>query len=160
MTFQVQRILELPVEALAEMQSESRLAGFRAIDRLINNWTAKTNRFDCPGEVLLIAQQDVSSEFTANDNRIIGVCGLNYDPYVNSSDIGRVRHLYVMQNSRRQGVGRALVEEIIREAKRNFVRLNVRTTNPIAAQFYQTLGFTACASEFVTHFLDLKTLKT
>jgi GNAT superfamily N-acetyltransferase len=146
MMFQVQKILELPIEALDEMLAESKEINFRAIDRLINDWLTETNRFDRPGEALFGAWQG---------DRLVGICGLNDDPYANSTHVGRVRRLYVMQDSRRQGVGRVLVHQVIQEAHRSFVWLHVRTDNPIAAQFYQALDFTTCNSEFVTHSLKL-----
>lgn len=145
---QVQRTLELPIRTLAEMLAESKADGYRAIDRLINDWLSAANRFDRPGEVLFIARQD---------KRIVGVCGLNHDPYANSIRIGRVRRLYVMQDSRRQGIGRVLVDNVIRAAKPSFDWLHVRTSNPIAAQFYQSLSFTACSHELATHTLNLTT---
>ncbi|MBD2058179.1 GNAT family N-acetyltransferase [Oculatella sp. FACHB-28] len=146
--YEVQRVLDLPVQELAEMLAESKTAGFRAIDRLINEWRAGVNRFDRPGEALFLAKQG---------NHIIGICGLNHDPYANSTRIGRIRRLYVMQSDRRQGVGRSLVHHVI-QAALSFDWLHVRTTSPIAGQFYQSLGFTTCDSEFVTHVLNLTTV--
>jgi hypothetical protein len=82
--YEVQRVLDLPVQELAEMLAESETAGFRAIDRLINDWRTGANRFDCPGEALFLAKQE---------NLVIGICGLNRDPYTNSDQIGRIRRL-------------------------------------------------------------------
>ncbi|HEY9661636.1 MAG TPA: GNAT family N-acetyltransferase [Allocoleopsis sp.] len=124
------------------------MAGFRAIDRLITDWETGANRFDRPEEALFIARQG---------DRILGVCGLNHDPYIDSNQIGRVRRLYVMQDSLRQGIGRTLVHQVIEVAKLSFDRLHVRTTNPIAAQFYQSLGFMPYHDESATHTLNLTT---
>ncbi len=145
---QVQRIRHLPIQEFTEMLAESKMAGFRAIERLVTDWETGINRFDRPGEALFIARQG---------DRILGVCGLNRDPYINSSQIGRVRRLYVMQENRRQGIGRTLVHQIIEVAKLSFDWLHVRTTNPIAAQFYQSLGFMPCHDEAATHTLNLIT---
>lgn len=146
---EVQRVLDLPIQELAEMLLESKAAGFRAIDRLITDWRTGANRFNCPGEALFLAKQE---------NLVIGICGLNRDPYVNSGQIGRIRRLYVMQRSRRQGIGRTLVHHVIQAAKLSFDWLHVRTTSSIAAQFYRSLDFAACDDEFVTHALDLTTV--
>lgn len=143
---QVQKTLDLPVHELAEILAESKMAGFRMIDRLINDWMTGVNRFDYPGEALFTAWQN---------DRIVGICGLNCDPYSDLSKTARVRHLYVMQDNRRQGVGRRLVHQVIQTAVLNFERLHVRTTDVIAAQFYQSLGFAPCNNEFVTHVLHL-----
>jgi ribosomal protein S18 acetylase RimI-like enzyme len=151
MVLEIQRIRSLPTQEFTEMLAESKIAGFRAIERLVTDWKTGVNRFDRPGEALFIARQG---------DRILGVCGLNRDPYINSSQIGRVRRLYVMQDSRRQGIGRTLVHQVIEVAKLSFDWLHVRTTNPIAAQFYQSLGFMPCHDESATHSLNLTTTRS
>ncbi len=88
--------------------------------------------------------------------RIIGICGLNIDPYANSQSIGRVRHLYVMVEYRRRGIGRALVERVIDEARLNFNRLHLRTHSDVADKFYRAIGFTPYdGDEYCTHILEL-----
>jgi ribosomal protein S18 acetylase RimI-like enzyme len=62
-----------------------------------------------------------------------------------------------MQDNRRQGIGQILVNRVIEVAKLSFDRLHVRITNPIAAQFYQSLGFMPCHDESATHTLNLTT---
>lgn len=150
MTFEVQRIRHLPIQEFTEMLAESKTAGFRAIERLITDWETEVNRFDRPGEALFIVRKS---------DRILGVCGVNCHPYIDSSQIGRVRRLYVMQENRRQGIGRTLVHEIIEVAKLSFDWLHVRTTNPVAAQFYQSLGFMLSHCESATHTLNLITTR-
>jgi GNAT superfamily N-acetyltransferase len=150
MTLEIQRIRYLPTQEFTEILAESKMAGFRAIERLVTDWETGINRFDRPGEALFIARQG---------DRILGVCGLNRDPYINSSQIGRVRRLYVMQDNRRQGIGRTLVHQVIEVAKLSFDWLHVRTANSIAAQFYQSLGFMPCHSESATHTLNLITTR-
>lgn len=145
---EVQRIRHLPIQEFTEMLAESKMAGFRAIERLVTDWETGINRFDRPGEALFIARKG---------DLILGVCGLNRDPYIDSNQIGRVRRLYVMQDNRRQGIGQTLVHQIIEVAKLSFDRLHVRTTNPIAVQFYQSLGFMLCHDESATHTLNLTT---
>ncbi|HEY9628521.1 MAG TPA: GNAT family N-acetyltransferase [Coleofasciculaceae cyanobacterium] len=151
MTLEIQRIQYLPTQDFTEILAESKTAAFRVIDRLVTDWETGVNRFDRPGEALFIARQG---------DRIFGVCGLNHNPHINSSQIGRVRRLYVMQDSRRQGIGRTLVNQIIEVAKLNFDWLHVRTTNPVAAQFYQSLGFMPCNYESATHTLNLTTTRS
>ncbi len=48
-------------------------SGFKAIQRLANNWLSGENRFDRQGEALFVAKES---------DRIIGICGLNIDPYI------------------------------------------------------------------------------
>lgn len=148
MALEIQRTRYLPTQEFTEILAESKMAGFRAIERLVTDWETGINRFDRPGEALFIARKG---------DRILGVCGLNRDPYTDFSQIGRVRRLYVMQDNRRQGIGQILVHQVIEVAKLSFDRLHVRTTNPIAAQFYQSLGFMLCHDESATHTLNLTT---
>jgi len=52
--------------------------------------------------------------------RVIGVCGLNVDPYTPAQGVGRVRHLYNLLAYRRLGVGRQLVSRVIETARGRF----------------------------------------
>lgn len=94
-----------------------------------------TNRFDRPGEALLGAWAD---------GRLVGVCGLNVDPYAGQDGVGRVRHLYVLSACRGLGVGRRLTAEVVALARGRFDTLRLRTSNPAAARLYEALGFRPC----------------
>ena len=72
---------------------------------------------------------------------LIGIAGLNIDPYCHCANYGRVRRMYVSPPHRRRGVARALIEEIERTAKENFSRLQLFTNSADASSFYQSLGF-------------------
>ena len=56
------------------------------MNRLFFEWTTGLNAFGQPGERFL-------GVFAGN--RLIGVGGLNRDPYVAAPNIGRLRHMYV-----------------------------------------------------------------
>jgi len=73
--------------------------------------------------------------------RLVGVCGLNIDPYTSDRSVGRIRRLYVREEFRNIGVGRQLVQAVIATAQSRFDSLRVRTENPEAASFYERLGF-------------------
>jgi ribosomal protein S18 acetylase RimI-like enzyme len=73
--------------------------------------------------------------------RLLGVCGLNVDPYAGDERVGRVRHLYVLSTCRGRGVGRQLVRRVIVAAQGRFDELRLRTNNPAAARLYEALGF-------------------
>ena len=66
---------------------------------------------------------------------------LNVDPYAAAAKIGRVRRLYVHSACRRLGAGRQLVLAVLDAARGRFDLLRLRTTNPAAAQLYESLGF-------------------
>jgi GNAT superfamily N-acetyltransferase len=131
---------------LAELVAESEAAGFRFLRRLVDEWISGRNRFHGDGEAL----------FTAIvDDRVIGVCGLNVDPYAGDATVGRVRHLYVMTAFRKQGIGGRLVERVIAAARGRFRCLRLRTDNEGAGRFYESLGFRACAAKDFTHALNI-----
>jgi predicted GNAT family acetyltransferase len=86
--------------------------------------------------------------FVATDNgSIVGVCGLNCDPYLSDPTVGRVRHLYVAVDHRRKGTGTQLVRTVMSAAMGRFGRLRLRTDNPDADAFYRSLGCTRIAGE-------------
>ena len=143
----IERLNKSPGDCLGALVAESEQQGLRFIRRLAEEWTSGANRFDRPGEAL----------FTATIAReTVGVCGLNVDPYASKQNVGRVRHLYVLIGSRRLGVGRQLVAEIIEAARGRFDSLHLRTENPAAAQFYERLGFVRVVGPGdCTHVMDL-----
>jgi GNAT superfamily N-acetyltransferase len=97
-----------PGERLDALIAESEPEGLGFVRRLAEEWTSGVNRFDRPGEVLFVARMA---------EQVVGVCGLNVDPYATGPTVGRVRHLYVLAACRRLGVGRRLVAEVIRVAR-------------------------------------------
>jgi GNAT superfamily N-acetyltransferase len=145
----IERVHQLPLDLLAILQDESWRTGFRFVQRLIDDWQTGSNRFDRPGERLLAAFVD---------GRVVGIGGLNIDPYTTDHRSGRLRHLYVLEAHRRQGIGRCLVERLIAEARPHFDRLRLRTNSSGAALFYETVGFQhGVAADTFTHCLDLST---
>ena len=70
--------------------------------------------------------------------------------------VGRVRHLYVLTLSRRLGVGRQLMTQIIDSAGDRFDTLRLRTNNEAAARLYVAMGFRAFSGAGeCTHILEL-----
>lgn len=111
--------------------TESQGEGHRMVLRLAENWASGSNRFLRPGEVMLGAWRgDV----------LVGLCGRNVDPYDLNPRAGRVRHLYVAQRARRNGVGGALISAILDGAAEHFDYLNTNAPEPAFA-FYEHLGF-------------------
>jgi GNAT superfamily N-acetyltransferase len=142
----IERIFDLP-SGLEGLVALSLREQFPAIDRLQKDWAAGTNRFDRPGEAVFTARAGT---------RLVGICGLNRDPYLARSEVGRVRHLYVDPEFRRRGVARGLVTRVIEQARESFERLRLRTLGSDADLFYVALGFRRVASEpEVTHEVEL-----
>jgi GNAT superfamily N-acetyltransferase len=143
----VERLTDLPPDALAALVAESERAGWRFVRRLSDEWAAGANRFDRPGEVLFA---------TRVDGRLVGVCGLNVDPYAADEAVGRVRRLYVLAEFRRIGVGRRLVRAVVAAARGRFGSLRLRTESREAAAFYERLGFRPVGLPDCTHVLGLE----
>jgi GNAT superfamily N-acetyltransferase len=144
----ISRLYELPPDSLAELVAESERSGHRFVRRLVSDWSSGANRFNRPGEALFAVHVG---------GQVVGVCGLNADPYVPEPRVGRVRHLYVRAAHRRSGIGRQLVTAVIEAAAGVFDRLNLRTENPQSARFFEGLAFRACAGQLhCTHVLNLR----
>jgi GNAT superfamily N-acetyltransferase len=144
----IEKVFALSCEELTELVDESVAAGFAMVQRLVAEWDSGANCFDGPGESLFLARRA---------GRVLGVCGLNIDPYAARPDVGRVRHLYVLADHRRQGIGRVLVGRVVAVARQSFVTLTLRTNTPTAAAFYVAIGFTPTSTlPSSTHYLDLR----
>jgi GNAT superfamily N-acetyltransferase len=143
----VDRARDLAPDALAVLIAESEREGWRFVRRLADEWADGTNGFDRPGEALFVARLEGS---------LIGVCGLNADPYTADETTGRVRRLYVLRAHRGRGVGRLLVRAVLAAATGRFQRLRVRTESAEAGRLYQRLGFQPVAGVAdCTHTLEL-----
>src|SRR5688500_12943140 len=93
MDAEIRRLPTLPDAALAPLVEESLTEGVSFVERLVREHRDGTNRFDRAGEVLFGA---------TIGERLVGVCGLNRDPYLDDPRAGRVRHLYVLSAYRRR----------------------------------------------------------
>lgn len=138
---------ELKVELLNELLTESVSEGFRHITRLVEEYKSGANRFNQEGEALFLC---------LIGHRVIGICGLNRDPY-NGIEVGRLRRLYVLKEFRRCSIGRKLTEAVIHKSQTNFTRLVLKTDNPQASRFYSALDFIEVHSDKnITHYLEIK----
>lgn len=144
----IERLSELPSEAFGPLVAESEQAGLRFVHRLVEEWASGRNRFERPGEACFAALVD---------GRIVGVCGLNVDPYTVEPRVGRVRHLYVLSAYRKLGVGERLVGEVIAAGRGQFGILRLRTQNETAARLYERMGFRRCPDlADCTHLMELR----
>jgi len=128
------RLRVLNLDAAAE--------GFLFLDRLVEDWISGGNRFDKTGECLL---------GVAMGDDLVGVGGLNRDPYDPTGSMGRIRHVYVAPDYRRHGIGRVLLHALLAEAAPHYTIVRLRTDSRDAAAFYAGLGFVPVASETATH---------
>ena len=141
---QISRLQTLPSE-IAVLRTEAEQEGFKFLARLAADWASGANSFNRPGECLL-------GVFV--DGELVGVGGLNIDPYLQQADIGRVRHLYVRARWRRQGVGRLLVDRLLGAAQGFFDQVRLRTDGDVAADFYVRCGFSPVENPTASHLLN------
>ena len=120
---------ELDVSELDALVTQASADGFRHVYRLRDDWLNGHNRFEEPGEAFFVA---------TIDGRIVGVCGLNVDPYADDPAVGRVRRLYVVPDVRRKGAGAALVSAVVDAARGSFRKVTVRTDEDL---FFRATGF-------------------
>jgi len=127
---------------LFDLEREASEEGFNFMRRLIEEWSNGSNRFDKPGERLLVA---------SNNMNIVAIGGLNLDQYTPAGDAARLRRLYVANGFRRRGVGEALVDALLAGASLRFRVVRLSTDTEAAAAFYTRLGFSAIENETATH---------
>lgn len=133
----VQPFQSLP-EDIQVLLRVSREEGHNLVERLVDDWEDGSNRFDRPGEVALEARLD---------SRLVGVGGLNCDPYLDDPGVGRVRHVYVSPDARGLEVGRVLVVSLVEHARGQFSRVRLRTGDAETSGFYVRLGFVEAHDE-------------
>jgi len=79
------------------LKTESTALNFNMLRRLEENWERGENRFNAPGEKLLGAFLN---------GKLVGICGLNRDPFSQQPRAGRIRHLYISESCRGLGIGK------------------------------------------------------
>ena len=130
---------------LEDLADEARQQGYAFMDRLLEEARSGTNRFDDPGECFC---------GVSVNNQLVACGGINRDPYVRDQ-VGRLRHLYVLQSYRRNGIAVALVQNLLERSKPTFKLIRLRTPNEQAGRFYDALGFQRTTHETATHVIEI-----
>ena len=97
------RISDLP-DRFDLLVHESLSEEFHFLHKMKNEWRSGVNLFSKDGEIVLGA---------FHGDLIVGICGVNIDPYSDDQNIGRLRHLYVSSSYRRSGLGSQLVNQCL-----------------------------------------------
>lgn len=116
------------------------------VRRTVDDWADGSNRFSKPGEAFYVASVG---------DAIVGMCGLNIDPFIDDQRVGRIRHLYVHPGYRRRQIGRSLLDACLLDAAESFTRVRLRTFQPVAVSFYESIGFVQTDEPAATHSLSL-----
>ncbi|MHB1317925.1 MAG: GNAT family N-acetyltransferase [Anaerolineae bacterium] len=142
------RTSRLPADLDSDLIPASVDEGFQPLRWLRQQWEDGSNRFSEPGEALYTARVG---------GRLVGVCGINRDPFGDTPACGRLRRLYVLPAHRRQGIGRRLVLRVLAEATDHFDQVGLRTLDDHSAAFFESIGFCRVdADERVTHRIVLR----
>lgn len=141
-SLQIEAIKELKIKAIQLLIECSVHENFNFLVRLKNDWISGANRFDKTHEELCQVKKGET---------IIAIGGINNNPYQTVENVGRIRHLYVLPEYRRKGVGKALMEYLIDKYKDKYEKITLRTDTEEASKFYQALGFKKVESENYTH---------
>ena len=116
--------------------------GFMFLDRFVSELQTGTITLDSPREFFL--------GFVAH-GEIVGMGGVTPDPYVQDRQTGRVRHLYVRSDHRRESVGRKLIRELESRAFMTYSTLRLRTDTIPAARFYEAIGYHPVDDDTAAH---------
>ncbi|GIN72671.1 N-acetyltransferase GCN5 [Bacillus sp. J14TS2] len=150
---EIEKVTSLEQYDLDTLIDDSLSEGYKFINRLVDEYKAGSNRFDKKGEALYVAKLD---------GEVVGIGGLNIDPYLSLPDVGRVRHLYVLQKCRGNRVGKKLLNIIIVEARKHFRTLRLSATdNPVANNLYIKCGFSEVDDVYkASHILEISKADT
>lgn len=143
------RLTYLVEHDIKELLIESQEAGFFFLTKLVAEYKNGQNVFNKTGERLW----GVYGE----KNKLIGVAGLNQNPYIQYANAGRVRRFYVSAQFRRKGIGKQLLKEIIHYAENYYDSLVLYTDTDKAKLFYERNGFKRVYNQHkITHEYKLK----
>lgn len=143
MHMQLERIRVLDLAVLAPLLKASQKEGYHFLARLHADWESGSNRFDKSNEGLYFIKENAD---------VIAIGGVNNNPYHEVGLTGRLRHIYVMPDHRRKGIGKKLVSKLI-ELHPAYEVFTLRTDTSSAAEFYESIGFMKIISKNSTHSL-------
>jgi GNAT superfamily N-acetyltransferase len=141
------RLNDLPVgiDVLVEASTGE---GFTMVQRLRDEWHSGKNKFDLQGEKLFGA---------FSDDKLVGICGLNIDPFLKQDNIARLRHMYVMPEFRRRGIANKLVNIVLESVDPKFIKITLQSNSkyPGSDRFYEWYGFKRVDIGKTSHELNL-----
>ena len=106
--------------------------GFYFLIKLISEYENKINTFNKTGECLY---------GIFHGEKLIGIGGLNEDPYTENNKIGRLRRFYITKDYRRIGLGNLLLKRLLYHAEKYFKVVVLHTDTKQGDAFYIANGF-------------------
>ncbi|PFM14801.1 GNAT family N-acetyltransferase [Bacillus cereus] len=143
----IRQIKDLMIYEHDYLVQESKEEGFNFLIKLKSDYENKINTFNKTGECLYGIFQVEG---------LIGIGGLNEDPFTENNKIGRVRRFYIAKEYRRKGLGRLLLVRILNDAKKYFNIVVLHTDTEQGDKFYTSSGFVK-GTKYVgaSHYLNL-----
>lgn len=130
---------------LSGLEAEAKSRGIRNVSALVARWMDGSERFDGPGELLLVAVDPAAGA-------VVGVGGLTMCPDVHGAL--RMRRFYVAERWRRRGVAKALAETLITAGFRSTELLTCNAgASEAAPPFWEAMGFSSADVVGITHLL-------
>jgi GNAT superfamily N-acetyltransferase len=131
---------------LDRLRREADAEGIGIVGVVIDRWVDGTQRYDAPGEKLLVAARP------GGDGVAVG--GLAWCP--NVAGALRVRRFYVSPSARRHGIAREIATRLIDGAGHHTSKVTCNAQASVAAPpFWESLGFTPVVADGITHVLDV-----
>ncbi|KPU56114.1 GNAT family N-acetyltransferase [Bacillus wiedmannii] len=128
----IQQIEDLMKYEHDYLVQESKEEGFNFLIKLISEYENKINIFNKTGECLYGIFQG---------EKLIGIGGLNEDPYTENNKIGRLRRFYISKNYRRKGLGNLILNRLLLHAEKYFKVVVLHTDSKQGDVFYNANGF-------------------
>lgn len=145
----IDALLKPATDSLADdlepLAREAQAGGVNNVSKLIERWIDRSERYDVPGESLLLAWAG---------SGVVGVGGIAWCPDVPGSL--RVRRFFVSEAVRRRGIARLLASSLMESgfAHTDTLTCNARAS-AAAAPFWESMGFAPTDIEGITHRLTL-----
>lgn len=128
----IQQIEDLINFEYRHLVKDSKEEGFNFLIKLINEYENKINAFNKTGECLYGIFQE---------EKLIGIGGLNEDPYTVYNKVDRIRRFYISKEYRRIGLGNLLLNRLLCHAEKYFEVVVLHTDTGQGDAFYTANGF-------------------